>query len=183
MSATTKKYTIECEADNARKFWNWIQTRGGVAKWQSENLSNPSASWSSPATIRRGDYEGPQASEGSPDDILPYPKPTWQAGNNPTVVTSPKEIGVFVSKLYKAFPVGLRSGSGFSTVITDAAQRKVDKYLDECNEKHGDSFYKKGVLDIDGASIGIYYTESIVPLDEWITKNGIGNPEDYATSI
>ena len=148
----TSKFKHQCEESNAEKFLDWIKNRGGVALWKSINLSNHGASWSTPANN---------------EDGTPSTKPTWQASNTPTIFTSADEIGVYVDELYKAFPVGLRRGDGFSTKLTDAAQRRVDKYLDECREKHGDASYKKGVLDIDGASIGIYYTKSEISLSEW----------------
>jgi hypothetical protein len=37
--------------ETAAKALEWIKTRGGLAIWQSVNLSNPGASWSTPATI------------------------------------------------------------------------------------------------------------------------------------
>lgn len=167
MSTTTEtKFKIECEPENARTFYGWIISRGGVAKWRSVNLSNPGASWSTPANDKDG---------------KPCGQPTWQAGSEPEIiVTNPKEIGVYVPKLHKAFRVGLRrSSSGFSTKLTDGAQRRLDTTMAICRSKHGDAFYKKGVLDIDGASMGVYFTESIQPLDEWISKNGVGDPEDW----
>ena len=149
------KYAIECTPENAPKFREWINTRGGIARWQSVNLSNPGASWSTPALTTGG---------------APYSKPTWEAGNTPScIVTDAAQVGVFTDALFKAFPVGLRRGSqGFSFKLTDAAQRKLDKVMAQCEEKHGDAFYRKGVLDIDGASMGVYYTVGITPLSEWV---------------
>lgn len=155
MSKDTR-FKHECDPENARKFWEWIQNRGGVANWKSINLSNPGASWSTPAN----DPEG-----------APTTKPTWQASNQPTICTDPDEIGVYESELFKAFPVALRR-AGLSLKLTDGSQRKLDKALDQCREKHGDSFYRKGVLDIEGASMGVYYTKSVISLREWIEKNG-----------
>lgn len=171
----TSKFKHQCQQSDAEKFLDWIKNRGGVAVWKSINLSNPGASWSTPA-LSETHCRNCQGRGEFPDHVPcvkcdgvrfePTEKPTWQASNTPTIFTSADEIGVYVDELYKAFPVGLRR-SGFGSKLTDGAQRRVDKYLDECREKHGDSFYKKGVLDIDGASIGIYYTKSEISLSEW----------------
>jgi hypothetical protein len=162
-----KKFNHEVSEENALKAWEWLQSRKGIAIWKSVNLSNPGGSWSTPATIRRGDCEGNVDDD---DEIIAYPKPTWEAEDTPTIITDPAEVGVFTCALYKAFRVGLRMGDGLSLRLTDGAQRKVDRYLAECKEKHGDSFYRKGVLDIDGASIGIYCTTGIIPIAVWIAK-------------
>ncbi len=164
------KFTVQCEESNAQKYWDWIQDRGGLAIWESQNLSNPGASWITPATIRQGDCEGFTNESPDANVILPYPQPTWQAGKEPArLVIDPKQVGVYTAELYKAFRVGL-VGREMSLVLTSGAQRKVDKHMAECKEKHGDSFYRKGVLEIEGASMGIYYTKTIVPLDEWIQQ-------------
>ena len=44
-----EKYHISPET--APKALDWIKTRGGIAVWQSVNLSNPGATWTTPATI------------------------------------------------------------------------------------------------------------------------------------
>lgn len=174
MPTTAKvKFKHEVSEDNAAKMWEWLKSRGGIAVWMSADLSNPGASWSTPATIRRGDCDGSQAAEGSPDDILPYPKPNWQCGNTPEIITDPADVGVFTDALYKAFRVGLKRGCGYSVLLSDGAQRKVDKAMSDCREKHGDAFYRRGVLDIEGASMGIYWTTGIIPISEWAKKKGL----------
>jgi hypothetical protein len=59
----------ECAPENAEKMLGWIKNRGGVAIWPSINFSNFGASWSTPALTTDG---------------KPYPKPTWQAANEPS---------------------------------------------------------------------------------------------------
>lgn len=147
------KFAVECSPENAPKFRTWLESRGGIAVWQSVNLSNPGASWSTPALQ---------------EDGTPYGKPTWEAGNTPRIVEDAAAVGIITEELFKAFPVALRRGSGFSFHISDAAQRKLNKVMAQCEEKHGSASYRKGVLDIDGASIGVYYTIGIVPLNEWV---------------
>lgn len=157
------QFKHECSKENAPKFWEWLQKRGGIAVWKSINLGNAGASWSTPALT---------------EDGKPYEKPTWQASNTPTIYTDTADVGVFTSALYKAFKVELKRGDGFSFVLTDAANAKVKRLLAECEEKHGDSFYERGVLDIEGASIGIYYTTGIIPISEWIAKQPANQPGD-----
>ncbi len=54
-----------CNEENADKFYDWLLHRGGLFIWRSVNLSNPGASWTSPATEK--------------DGVTPYGKPSWQA--------------------------------------------------------------------------------------------------------
>lgn len=157
---TEKQYKVECTEENAPKFLKWVRERGGVALWKSVNLSNPSASWTTPATIRKGDCEGQEG-----DEIIPYPKPNWQVGA-PEVITDAKDIGVYADELYKAIPVALKL-SGMNYVLTDGSNRKVKKLLEDCKALHGDSHYKKGVLPDEDHSIGVYYTKSVISLEEW----------------
>lgn len=166
MSNTTQsQFKHSCEEKNARKFWHWIKTRGGIAVWKSVNLSNPGASWSSPVRDKDGNT---------------YGKPNWQSANEPVIFDNPDEVGVYQKSLYKAVPVALRrSGNGLTLKLTDASQRKVDKLLRACEEKHGDSFYERGTLDIEGASIGVFYSTGEISLTEWIRVNGEGQPEDF----
>lgn len=172
------KFKHECNEETAPKFLKWISERGGVAVWKSINLSNPGASWSSPATIRKGDCDGIPSDAPDADEIIPYPKPTWQASNTPIIFTNLDEIGVYTDALYKAFRVGLKM-SGMSSHLTDGAQRKLDKVMTECEEKHGSAHYKKGVLDIDGASIGVFYDTEIISLREWSEKQSVNKKGKY----
>ena len=149
------KFAIECTPENAPKFLQWIYTRGGVAKWRSVNLGNPGASWSTPALDKEG---------------KPYTKPSWQAESTPEVVIDPTQIGVYEEKLYKAFRVAVKHGDGLSFVLTDHSQNKLNKTMAECEEKHGSAHYKRGVLDMDFPSMGVYYTEEIKPLPAWLAE-------------
>lgn len=154
MSKTQTQFKHECTVDNAPKFLDWIRNRGGVAVWKSINLSNPGASWSSPANNKDG---------------TPMEKPSWQSTNTPVIFTNPDEIGVATDALFEAFPVALKQ-NGMFLHLTDGSQRRVDKALAECEEKHGDAFFRRGVLDIDRPSMGIYYTTEIISLTEWAAK-------------
>ena len=142
-------FQIECSAQDAPRFRDWVANRGGVAVWKSINLSNPGASWSTPAL----DADG-----------KPLGKPTWQAANEPTIVTDPAQIGVYKEVLFKAFRVGLRM-AGLSLKLTDAAQARVDRELTKCRDKHGNAHYRKGVMPGE-PGIGVFYTSFVVPLTE-----------------
>ena len=127
-------YDHECQEQNAEKFWKWITTRDGIAVWKSANLSNLSASWSTPATIRKGDCEGQTG-----DEIIPYPKPTWQAESTPTIITDAARVEVFAGVEFKRFHVGIKRGYGFSFTLTTAASRRVEKAQEEAGE---DSYHE-----------------------------------------
>ena len=99
-----------CSPENAQRFYNWLQTRGGIAVWESVNLSNPGASWSAPVNDADGKPKG---------------KPTWEAGDAPTrIVTDAAEIAVQVDKVVRVIPIFVRR-KGMHIVLTDACTRKV----------------------------------------------------------
>ncbi len=156
------EFTIECDIEDAPKFLGWIEHRGGVLRWSSVNLANPAASWSTPALAEAVGDDAP----------LPYTKPNWQCGNEPVLVTDPQDIGVYIPELFKAFPVATRiSRNGLSTKLTDHSMAKLNRQMDECRERHGDAFYRRGVLDIDRPSMGVYFTKMIMPLPRWAAAN------------
>jgi len=116
----------ECAPENAAKMREWIRSRGGVAIWRSQNLSNPGASWSSPALTPEG---------------TPYPKPSWQAENAPhRIITAAAEIEVITRKEVKRFRIAVRmGGSGLTMKLTDASTRKVRA---ACDKLGPDSAYE-----------------------------------------
>lgn len=97
---------------NARRIWDWLQTRGGVAVWRSINLSNPGASWTCPLL--------------DPDGRI-KPKPTWEAADHPErVITDPDEIEISVDKEVKRFHIGIRMGrQGTMLKVTDGGTRRI----------------------------------------------------------
>jgi hypothetical protein len=135
--------------ENAAKFWDWIQNRGGVAIWRSVNLSNPGASWSTPArTI---------------DNQL-TPRPTWQAENHPSrVITDAADIEVSIDKEVKRFHVAIRRGSqGLSFKCTDASSRRIEREV----AKAGEGAYH--TFDYLTQEAVIMKPEKTVPLIEWL---------------
>ena len=80
-------------------------------------------------------------------------------------ITDPAQILVYQEALFKAVPVALRrSSNGLSFKLTDASQRKVDRLMEQCRDKHGSAHYRKGVLPDKTASIGVFYTTHTEPL-------------------
>lgn len=136
-------------APNAPKFWEWLQNRGGVAVWRSINLSNPGASWSTPAL----------KTDGTPSE-----KPSWQASNTPErIITDAADVVVDVPKLVKRFHVAVRMGDqGMSLKLTDGASRRVRREV----EKAGDEAWHE--FDYDTQDALIYAPDKTVPLAEYM---------------
>jgi len=110
-----EKLTVSPE--NADRFRDWLQNRGGLAIWRSVNLSNPGASWTTPA--------------------LPTPKPTWEADSHPErIVTDPAEVEVVEPREVRRFHVAVRRGSqGFTLKLTDASTRKVRAAVEKAGDE------------------------------------------------
>ncbi len=146
----TRTYAVECHADNAARFRDWIANRGGIAVWPSINLSTPGASCSTPALTTAGE---------------PTTRPGWSYASKPSrVVTDPADVGVYTEALFKAVRVSLRRAGGMSLKLTDASQRKVDALLAACEAKHGTASIQRDVLPDAPASIGVFYVTSLEPL-------------------
>jgi len=145
-----------CTIENAPRFAEWIKTRGGVAVWRSVNLSNPGASWSTPALTVEGE---------------PTPKPTWQADSQPeSVFTDPADIGVSIDKEVKRFHVAVRPGSnGLSLKVSDGGSRRIRKEVEKAGEG---AYHVFDYYDYDNAVIMAPAGES-VSLKQWMEDNNV----------
>jgi len=147
------QYEHECSAENAKKFWDWIKERGGVAIWISVNLSNPGASWSTPVWQPDGN---------------PTPKPNWQVTNEPEkIVTDPTKIKVFVSKEVQRFHVNVHArAQGMSLKVTEGGTRRIRKAL----AKHGEGSYYD--FDYTTQEAVIFIDDQETSLDEYAKTQG-----------
>jgi hypothetical protein len=136
-------------AENAAKFWEWLQTRGGLAIWKSIDLSNPGLSWTTPANAVDG---------------TPTPKPTWKAESTPSrIITDPAEVVVSIDHEVKRFHVAIRRGSqGFSFKLTDASSDRIHKAVAKAGK---DSYH---LFDYDTQEAVIMEPESQVPLADFM---------------
>lgn len=139
----------DCTVENAAKFREWIATRGGILVWQSVNLSNPGMSWSTPAWL-----EGTQQ---------PYPKPSWQAANEPVRhITSEDDVVVFVPKEVKRFHVAVYRGSqGMQLKVTDGGSRRIRAAVAKAGEGAWHEF------DYMTQEAIIFKPDKIIPLKDW----------------
>jgi len=139
----------EVAPENAAKMLDWIEKRGGVAVWKSVNLSNPGASWSTPALA---------------PDRSPYRKPTWEASSEPhKVITDPAEIAVVTRKEVKRFHVAIRA-SGMSMKLTPGSSRRVDKAVERAGEDA--SYY----FDYESQEAVITVPSETVPLLQFLGR-------------
>lgn len=153
----TERYA--CDPENAAKIAEWFSNRGGILIWKSINLSNPDASWTSPAL----------GSDGNP-----FQKPNWQAGNQPDQhITDPAEVDVIVSKEVKRFHVAVRMGrQGLSLKVTDGGTRRIKQAVAKATEKYGKpAWYGFDYGDYNNAVI--YVEGERQPLPEYCAQNGI----------
>ena len=144
-----------CIAANAGKFRQWIASRGGVAVWESVDLSDPLKSWSTPAKTPGGEDT---------------PKPIRKAADRPArIITREEDIIVDVPKEVKRFHVAVRMGSqGMSLKLTDGSSRKVRAAVAKAKEAYGDAWYE---FDYDMQEAVIYAPDKSVPLSQWEVGN------------
>lgn len=100
--------------EDAAMMWDWLQNRGGLAVWQSINLSNPGASWTTPVL----DSEGNLSS-----------KPSWQADNVPArIIFRPEDVLVIKYEEVKRFHVAIRvSGNGLMLKCTSGSSERIER--------------------------------------------------------
>ncbi len=162
-------YKHSCNIDNAPKFADWITSRGGVAVWKSVDLSNPGASWSSPAMdgcAVCGTDKGRLTCKCGGTAFVPHPKPTWRADDKPDIITDPADIEVYQATEVKRFRIGIRRGSqGLSLKVTDAGSRRIRAEV----AKAGEGAYHE--FDYDTQEAVIMKTTSLGSLKDWMEKN------------
>ncbi len=130
---------IDCSAENAPKFVEWIRSRGGVALWRSANLSNPGATWSAPADVTR---------------------PTWQAEEKPWfIVTDPDEIEVYIPLEVSRLKIATKV-RGFTVHLTKPSTMRLHKALVKAGN---DSFYA-----FNGDEAVIYTRSEVKSLSKWM---------------
>jgi hypothetical protein len=107
-----------CQIENAPKFLDWMRSRGGLAVWRSIDMSDPGASWSTPARNRDG-------------SATPKPHP-WKSEASPSrVITDPAEVLVVKDREVERFHIALcRGGGGLSVKVSDAGSRRIRKAVE-----------------------------------------------------
>jgi len=138
---------LQCTIENAPRFWDWIRNRGGLAVWRSIDLSNPGASWTTPADHTQ--------------------RPTWQAAEEPeSIITDPDDVEVCVDREVKRFHVAVRPSDGFCLKVTDGGSRRIRREV----EKAGDGAYH--VFDYgDYDNAVIMAPDRTMSLSQWAEEN------------
>ncbi len=145
---------IKTSSEHAEKIWNWLKERGGIAVWNSINLSNPSGSWFTPVNDEHGNK---------------YGKPNWQCSNEPSqIITSADDIEISVDKEVKRFHVAVRqSSNGMMLKLTDSSSEHVRKAVDKAGEGAYHVFHYG-----DYKNCVIMAPVSSQTLTEWAKENG-----------
>ena len=132
--------------ENAIRFLEWMARRGGVAVWNSVDLSDPSLSYSTPARK---------------EDGSPTTRPHWKVGATPDrVITHPDDVLVITYKEVKRFRVGVRR-AGMSYRVTSGATRKINAAVAKAGT---DATY---VFDYMTQEAVILVPSARVPLSSW----------------
>lgn len=125
----------------------WLANRGGLAIWESHDLSDPGKTWTTPALTTDG---------------KPTAKPHWAAGEVIETVTDITNVVVTTPKEVKRFHVATRLGAnGLKIKLTDASGRKVRA----AEEKAGPEAWHE--FDYDNQDAIIYVPGEKVPLKDW----------------
>lgn len=81
-------------SENVPRISEWLFTRGGIAIWNSVDLSDPSFSLTTPVLTAEGQ---------------PTPRPHWKVANKPArIITDSAEVVVSTDKEVRRFHVAIR---------------------------------------------------------------------------
>lgn len=137
---------LTCTVENAPLFLDWIQNRGGLAVWRSLDLSNPGASWTTPALTKDGQ---------------PMTKPTWQVGNNPEeIVTDAAAVVIDIPKEVSRFRVAVKM-QNMNLRVSDGGTRKIKAAVAKAGEN---AWYE---FDYANQEAVIFVPEKSIKLSEW----------------
>ena len=147
--SSSKPHTVSMEA--APRVAEWLRTRGGIALWNSADLSDPSASWITPIKDAQGN---------------PATKPTWKAQDSPSrVITDPAEVQVAEDKEVRRFHVAIRMGANsFRVKLTDGSTRRVRAAV----AKAGEGAYY--TFDYDRQEAVIMAPSRVIPFPDWVAS-------------
>jgi hypothetical protein len=149
-------------AENARKIWDWLNTRGGLAIWGCVDLSALDKSWTTPLN----DADG-----------KPTAKPHWAATTEPVrVITDSAEVVVSTPKEVDRFKVATRLGAqGLKIKLTDHSTKKLRDRTAKSREKHGSAFYK---FDYGTQEAVIYADTQVTPIADFIKTLDASDADD-----
>jgi len=127
----------------------WMRSRGGVAIWDSIDLSNP-GSVTAPLLDEDGQTKG---------------RPGWKYAETPSrVITDMNEIEIETCKEVKRFHVATRVGAqGFKIQVTDGGTRRIEREVEKVGKG---AFYEFDYGDYNNAVILV--PTKTVPLKEWL---------------
>ena len=139
---------------NAERFALWIESRKGLAIWNSINLSDPGKQLITPVL----DPEG-----------KPATKPHWGVANEPSeIITDPAQVILQKPKEFKRFRVAIRpSGNGLAFKCTDASSRKIRATLEKASEDGSDSWYE---FDYENQEAVVYIPGDQITLADYIKE-------------
>jgi len=152
-------FEITVTPEQAHKVAEWIENRGGAAVWQSVNLSNPGATWTTPYLS---------------EDGTKYGKPNWQCDHSPDlIIKNPDSVGVVRFALARRFRVGVRLGSnGLSWKVTDGGTRHIRSAMAREAEKIDAELrdYVTYTFDYETQEALILVPESVISLTEFVGR-------------
>lgn len=141
--------------NNAQQIFSWIRDRGGIAIWDSQNLSDPGRTWTTPLH----NQDGTRRTE----------KPHWSANQIARVITDPAEVEVVVAKELRRFHVAVRmAANGMILKLTDASSKQVRRAVAKAVQEFGDAWHE---FDYESQKNAVIYVPAeVVPLAEWMRR-------------
>ncbi len=142
---------LQCRPGDAARYKEWLATRGGLAVWNSQDLSDPGRSWTTPRLAADG---------------TPTPPPSWKCGGvgvPPTrVITDIVDVEVCIDVEVKRFRVGLRvGGNGFTIKVSDGGSRRIHR---EVGKAGAGAYYE---FDYNTQEVAILRPKKVIPLAEY----------------
>jgi hypothetical protein len=155
---------IQTGPENALKFKDWLDNRGGIFQWNSADLSDPGWGCFTPASTNN-------LATREDTNKFPYPKPHWKAADDPILIESADDVLIVVPKEIKRFHVAVRVGSqGLSLKLTDASSARLRREVSKLNERRAerDAWHE---FDYSTQEAILYVPSESLSLPEWLAKH------------
>lgn len=149
MKTTDFKYV--CGPLDAPSVWEWMNKRGGIRIWHSQNLSDLSKTYTTPFYNR----DGTERTD----------PPHWSAPTPGERIIRHEDVGVSIDKEVKRFRVATRR-AGFGWKCRDASSRKIREQV----AKAGVGAYH--CFDYDTQEAVIMAPRMVIPFPEYAKQNG-----------
>lgn len=148
----------ETVAESAHQIWRWLQERGGIIVWESQDMGNPGQSVTTPY----------RSADGSPAG-----SPGWRYPTPTRHITDPADVVVLATRVLKTVPVRISRADGFRLIVANSSVDKLGRMVEKLRREHPTAvdIWWVPTGDILDHTADIVICDRTVPLADYIAAN------------